>query len=147
MVARDYGLGGAIVRRSFPGNGNEYEPGNVLMPADMAKILPENRFHLVRSGYIELNEDQGENLTADIQRVKEENDNLKAENESLKSEIEKWKKEAEALRGAIHEDKPVGETKPDRDLLKEKADALGIEYPRNIKTEKLSDLIKEKETE
>jgi gamma-glutamylcyclotransferase (GGCT)/AIG2-like uncharacterized protein YtfP len=33
----------------------------------------------------------------------------------------------------------------DRDALKKQADDMGLEYAKNIKTEKLADLIKEKE--
>ena len=114
MVSRDYGLGGAVVKKAFSGNGNDYVPGNILTGDDMAKILPENRFHLARTGFIELNDDAGENLTADIQRVKEENDKLKLENEALKADIEKWKKECEALRVAIHSDEQPKQTRRGR---------------------------------
>lgn len=142
MIAKDYGLSGAIVRRMFSGGGNDYMPGNVLSPEDMAKMTAENRFHLVRAGYIELNEDQGETLTGDIQRLKEDNDKLRAYNEELKSEIEKWKKECDALRTAIH---GPNDDSIDRNALKKKADELGIEYQKNIKTDKLIALIDEKE--
>ena len=102
QISNDYGLSGAIVKKSFDGSGNEYKAGNVLTPADMGKILPENRFHLVRAGYIELNDDRGEALTSDIQRLKDDNDSLASENETLKETITNLEKEIEALRGALH---------------------------------------------
>lgn len=64
----------------------------------------------------------------------------------LEAEIESLKKENETLKAEIESLKPLEESL-DREVLKAKAKELGIEFAKNIKTEELDKLIKDKQAE
>jgi len=64
---------------------------------------------------------------------------LEVEVEGLKAEVSRLTAEIESLKGPS-----VDITEPNRDFLKAKARELGVEFPKNIKTEDLAKLIEGK---
>lgn len=95
-------------------------------------VSEEEAEKLLKYGHIKKYEDISSDGGERLKVLEAEIESLKKENETLKAEIESLKLSEESL---------------DREALKTKARELGLDFAKNIKTEELAKLIKDKQGE